>query len=100
MGIELELSTLLFLSVVGMVTFGRFEVETAVWRRLLKWAIISFGTVGLYQLVGHWSLLFPTAGMVVGSIVHTVWCRKHEIHPLYATPRRRYYDLRGWTWTE
>ena len=52
MGIELELSVLLFMLTIGMVVFGRFEVETPTWRGLLKWAIIIFGTVGLYQLVG------------------------------------------------
>ena len=24
------------------------------------------------------------------------WCRKHEIDPWNATPRERYYELRGW----
>ncbi len=100
MGIELELSVLLFMLTVGMVVFGRFEVERPAWRGLLKWAIFIFGTVGLYQLVGHWSLLFPATGFVAGGIVHTVWCRKHSIHPISASPRRRYYELRGWVWPE
>ncbi len=100
MGIELELSVLLFMLTIGMVVFGRFEVERPAWRGLLKWAIIILGTVGLYQLVGHWSLLLPAAGFVVGGTVHTVWCRKHSIHPINASPRRRYYELRGWTWPE
>ena len=98
MGIELELGVLLFTLGVGTTTFGRFEVERPIWRGLLKWTIICGGTVGLYQVVGHWSLLFPLFGVVLGGIVHTVWCRKHGIHPLHATPRRRYYELRGWAW--
>ena len=100
MGIELELSYLLLLLTVGMVSFGRFEVERPIWRGLLKWTIVIGGTVGLYTAVGHWSLLFPTAGLLVGSTVHIIWCRRHDIHPLYASPRRRYYELRGWTWPE
>ena len=100
MGIELELSFLLIFMTLGMVIFGRFEVERPIWRGLLKWAILIGGTVGLYQLVGHWSLLFPTAGLLAGSTVHVIWCRRNDIHPLYATPRRRYYDLRGWEWPE
>ena len=63
MGIELELSYLLLLLTVGMVSFGRFEADRAIWRGLLKWAILIGGTVGLYTAVGHWSLLFPTAGL-------------------------------------
>ena len=100
MGIELELYFLLTALTLGMVTFGRFEVERPAWRGILKWAILILGTVGLYEVVGHWSLLFPTALGVVGGTVHTVWCRKHGIHPLYASPRRKYYELRGWAWPE
>ena len=100
MGIELELGALLLLLGVGMITFGRFEVERPVWKGLLKWSIFCGGTVALYTVVGHWSLLFPATGALAGGIVHTVWCRKHGIHPLYATPRRKYYELRGWAWPE
>ena len=28
------------------------------------------------------------------------WGRKHSIHPVNATPRRKYYQLRGWDWPE
>ena len=100
MGIELELSVLLFLLTVGMVTFGRFEVERPVWRGLLKWAIIIGGTVGLHRIVGHWALLLPAIMFALGGTVHLIWCRRHDIHPIYATPRRRYYELRGWAWPE
>jgi hypothetical protein len=100
MGIELELYFLLTFLTLGTVIFGRFEVETPAWRGILKWTILILGTVGLYQVVGHWSLLFPAAGLVIGSTVHVVWCRKHDIHPLSASPRRKYYELRGWAWPE
>lgn len=100
MGIELELYFLLATLTLGMVIFGRFEIETPAWRRVLKWAIIVLGTVGLYEVVGHWSLLFPTAGLVIGSTVHIVWCRKHGIHLINASPHRKYYELRGWEWRE
>ena len=100
MGIELELYFLLTFLTLGMVISRRFEVETPAWRGILKWTILILGTVGLYQVVGHWSLLFPAAGLVIGSTVHVVWCRKHDIHPLSASPRRKYYELRGWAWPE
>ena len=100
MGIELELAALLFMLCVGMSVFVRFEVETPAWRKLLKWAIIIFGTLGLYAVAGHWSLIFPVLGMAGGGVVHVVWCRKHSIHPVHATPRRKYYELRGWTWPD
>ena len=100
MGIELELYYLLTAMTFGMVIFGRFEVETPAWRGILKWAIMILGTIGLYQAVGHWALLFPTFGLAVGGTVHIVWCKKHGIHPIHATPRKKYYELRGWAWVE
>jgi hypothetical protein len=36
----------------------------------------------------------------LGLVVHLVWCRKNGIDPLRATPRRRYYEMRGWDWPE
>ena len=98
MGIELELAFLLLISNVGMIVFGRFEVERPAWRGLLKWAIIVGGTLALSRVVGHWSLLFPTLALAVGTIVHVTWCRRNGIHPISANPRRRYYELRGWEW--
>ena len=100
MGIELELYYLLAILILGSVLFGRFEEQTPPWRRILKWTIIILGTVGLYEIVGHGALLFPTAALIIGGTVHTVWCRKHDIHPLQATPHRKYYELRGWEWTD
>jgi len=37
---------------------------------------------------------------VAGAAFHMVWCRRNGIHPWNATPRRRYYELRGWVWRE
>jgi len=98
MGIELELAVLLIITNVGMIVFGRFEVERPIWRGLLKWALIIGATLGLTQAIGHWALLLPAAALLAGAAVHLTWCRRHGIHPLHATPRRRYYELRGWDW--
>ena len=100
MGIELELYVLIGLLTLGASIFAVFEVETPRWRKVLKWLIVVGGTVGLYYAVGHLALVFPLAMVAVGSAVHVIWCRKHGIHPLYATPRRKYYELRGWNWPE
>ena len=100
MGLELELLLLLLMTVVGQSTFAVFEVETPAWRKILKWSIVIAATVGLYGAVGHWSLAFPLAAAAAGTVFHFVWCHGHGIHPLRATPRRRYYELRGWNWLE
>ncbi len=100
MGIELELSILLILQTLGMSIFSRFEVETPLWRRLLKWSFLIFGTLALYYPFGHWALLLPGTMVIAGSLAHVYVCRREGIHPLYATPRRKYYEFRGWSWPE
>ena len=100
MGIAIELSVLLVVAIVGQSIFAVFEVETPPWRKILKWGIVAGVTLGLSLAVGHWAVLVPLLGGVAGAVGHTVWCRRHGIDPLRATPRRRYYELRGWTWQE
>jgi len=97
---EAELAVLLGLAIVGNTVFGVFEGETAVWRRLLKWGVVVGGTLALYRGVGHAALTLPIALGAAGLSFHFWWCRRHGIHPLRATPRRRYYELRGWAWPE
>jgi hypothetical protein len=99
-GIALELSVLLAVSVVGQSVFAPFELETPAWRKILKWGIVIGLTLGLFRLAGHWAILIPVLGGLAGVTFHTVWCRRHGIDPLRATPRRKYYALRGWTWQE
>ncbi|MCH9031042.1 MAG: hypothetical protein IIB00_02120 [candidate division Zixibacteria bacterium] len=98
MGIELELSILLALIVVGNSVFAVFEIETPAWRLILKWLIITALTVGVYFFAGHWAILVPVVAALAGVVFHFIWCRKWNIHPFRATPRRKYYELRGWLW--
>ena len=100
LGIELELGLLLGLLLVGLGIFAAFEVETPAWRKILKWSIVIGLTLGLYGPIGHWAAVVPVLLAGIGGTVHWVWCRKNGIHPLHATPRRRYYELRGWDWHE
>lgn len=100
MGIELELGTLFALNVLGTSVFGVFEMETPWWRFVLKWTLVAVATVLVFRWAGHWALLMAVAPAALGLVVHFMWCRKHQIHPLRATPRRRYYQLRGWDWPE
>ncbi len=100
MGIELELAVLLLLHILGAEIFAVFEVETPAWRKILKWLLVSGLTLGLYAWVGHWALVLPVAAGLAGASFHFVWCRRYGIHPFRATPRRRYYELRGWQWPD
>jgi hypothetical protein len=100
LGVELELAVLLGVVILGSAGLAVFEVETPWWRKLLKWGLVVSLTLGLYAALGHWSLLFPLIAGIAGVGYHLWWCGKHGIDPVRATPRHRYYELRGWTWSE
>ena len=95
-----ELVTLLAIAIVGPSVFAPFELETAPARKVLKWALVCGVTLGLALVVGHWAIAFPVAAGLAGATFHFIWCRRNGIHPLRATPRRRYYELRGWAWRD
>lgn len=100
MGFEIELALLLGLHIIGTAVFGRFEAETSAWRKIFKWTILTGLTFAVYQFSGHWALFVPLFGVGSGLIFHFYWASKNQIHPINATPRRRYYELRGWQWSE
>jgi hypothetical protein len=100
MGIELELSVLLIMSVVGQSIFSRFALEVPAWRQILKWLVLTGITLGLYAVAGHWALFLPVVLVAALLPAHFTWCRRNGIDPLRATPARKYYELRGWTWPE
>ncbi|MES1225821.1 MAG: hypothetical protein ABUT20_60645 [Bacteroidota bacterium] len=100
MGIELELLVLLVIQLTGSSIFAKFEIETAAWRKIVKWLIADGITIGLFFLIKHFALLFPFAVLIAGSTIHFIICRKNGIDPLNATPRKKYYQLRGWKWEE
>ena len=100
MGIELELFVLFAIQLLGTEIFTKFEVETPAWRKILKWGFIAALTLGLYPAIGHGSLIAPLGLAAAGTVFHFVWCRKNGIHPINATPRKRYYELRDWPWPE
>ena len=100
MSLAPELAVLLAIAILGGAGFAVFEVETPWWRKALKWTLVTTVTLVLAAAVGHWALLFPIIAGIAGVTFHIWWCRKHGIDPVHATPRRRYYELRGWAWRE
>ncbi len=97
---EIELGFLLALVILGTGIFARFEGETAWWRKVLKWTVLSGGTLLLARSIGHLALLLPAGLGLLGVSFHFWWCRRNGIHPTKALPRRRYYELRGWQWPD
>lgn len=95
MRIEMELFTLLIIQTVFISAFAKFEIETPLLKKLLKWFIIDGITIGLYFFISHWAMLFAVLALVPGTVYHFMWCRENGIHPFKATPRREYYQLRN-----
>lgn len=100
MGIELELIILLIIQAFANSFFAKFEIETPAWKKLLKWLLIDTITLGLYYIIGHYAIILPFVLIAAGTIIHFRICRKNGIDPLNATPRKKYYNLRGWKWVE
>ncbi len=98
---EAELLTLLIIHVLGVSVFGKFESETAWWKLTLKWVIILALTYTVYSFYGHVGAFSLFAFMLAVSLsVHFIWCKRKGVHPIKATPKRKYYELRNWKWTE
>ena len=100
MGIELELGVLLGMFIFGTAIFAPFEVGTLAWKKILKGSFVIGLTLTLHTVIGHWAVVVPFGLGGLGVVFHFVWCKKNGIDPVQATPRRRYYQLRGWEWHE
>lgn len=91
----LFIATLMHL--IGMVFFGHFEEKTPTPRRLFKVVMMIGLTVTGYAIgEGVGALALSIGAFLIGLMVHVYWCRTHQIHPLTAEPKDRYYQLRGW----
>ena len=100
MGIEMELAFLLIMQLIATAVFSKFEGETKAYKKILKWGVFDGITVLLYFYFRHYALLFPLFALIPGAIVHITWCRKNGIHPINATPRKKYYALRQWKYED
>jgi len=95
---EILLIELLVIQLIATNLFSRFEVETPALKRIGKWVMINGIAVALYYWINEWALIFPIVALIPGTIYHFRWCKKNGIDPLKATPRKKYYSLRGWKW--
>jgi hypothetical protein len=95
--VEWEWITAAVLIAVLSPLFGHFEAESAVWTRVTRWLIYLAILLAVEHTVGPpWTWIWVFGLPLIGVSYHFVWCRKHQINPLTAEPRDRYYHLRGW----
>lgn len=96
-----EFLALFIFHTLGVSVFGKFEGETAWWKKALKWIVLLAIIYALYTFFGHGITLTTILILaIVGVVFHFWWCKRNQIHPLNATPRRKYYELRKWEWHE
>jgi hypothetical protein len=94
--LPLELSVLLLIQLLAHTFFVQFEIGIHPLKRIMKWLVLDGITIGLYFLVGHYALIFPLATIFIALTIHFVVCRKWWVDPFRATPKKRYYEMRGW----
>jgi hypothetical protein len=86
---------------LGFALFGKFQTEAPWWQMFFKWMIILGLAYALFTYFGE-IVTLVTFGilLLLSIIIHVTWCLKKGIHPLKATPGKKYYALRGWNWKE
>ena len=88
MYLELKIAAAIVLA--GPVVFWRFEEQTPLAKRVVKWGGYLGVTPILFGSVGQpWSLVWAVGLPAVGLSYHVWWFRKHGIDPITAYPRRQ-----------
>ncbi|WP_439659419.1 hypothetical protein ACSHWB_44750 [Lentzea sp. HUAS TT2] len=78
--------------------FGHFEDRSPVWTRMARWLVYLAVLFAVEQLLGRpWTWVWIVGLPLAGATFHVMWCVRHQINPLTAEPRERYYRLRGWS---
>lgn len=86
---------------IGIAIFGRFELESPWWRHTMKWTLILGIVYWVATAFSVSAALWTILGLAIAGIVfHVAWCKRNGIHPLKATPRKKYWNIRGWNWDE
>lgn len=94
------LALFIFLS-LGIAVFGKFQMDAPWWQLFIKWMAILGVSYLLFINFGETVTYVVFVILIsISFIIHFAWCRKNGIHPLKATPRKKYYQLRGWEWKE
>lgn len=95
----MELEWMVAAVVVAVLSplFGHFEAKAPMWTRMARWMVYLAILLTLGLVAGRpWTWLWVAGLPVIGAAFHFAWCLKHQINPLTAEPRDRYYQLRGW----
>ncbi len=93
-----EVSLVCGITAFGSIFFGHFEEHTPKFRRVLKLILLNIIVVLLAKYLGRaWSVGFIGI-LILGVIyIHGIWLPGKGINGLTGEPKRKYYELKGWT---
>ena len=82
----------------GGIFFGHFEEHTPKIKRVLKMFLFIIIEIALSKYLGRgWAMGFLGA-LILGVIyIHGIWLPGKGINGLTGEPKRKYYELKGWT---
>ena len=82
----------------GGIFFGHFEEHTPKIRRVLKLVLFNVVVVLLSKYLGRiWSFGFLGILLLGVAYIHGIWLPGKGINGLTGEPKRKYYELKGWT---
>lgn len=92
-----EVALVSFITALGSIFLGHFEIETPKWRRTLKLLTFIFITVIISATVGRtWAMSFLGATFLAVLYIHVIWLPGKGINGWTGEPRDKYYELRKW----
>jgi hypothetical protein len=93
-----EIAMVCGLTAFGSIFFGHFEEHTPKFRRVLKLLMFILIVVLISKYAGRvWALGFLGALLLGVVYIHGFWLPSKGINGLTGEPKRKYYELRGWT---
>ncbi|WP_232834856.1 hypothetical protein [Pleomorphovibrio marinus] len=93
-----EIALVSFIFATGNILLGHFEEKVPKWRRIMKFlvtlAVVCFLTTFFGRLI---SLTVLGLTFLPVIYIHTIWLPKNGINGWTGEPRKKYFQLRGWT---
>jgi hypothetical protein len=94
----LEVAIVCGITSIGSIFFGHFEEHTPKIRRALKLILLNAVIVLMSKYLGRiWSFSFLGLMLLGVAYVHGIWLPGKGINGLTGKPKRKYYELKGWT---
>ena len=93
-----EVALVCGMTAFGSIFFGHFEEHTPKIKRVLKLIMFNFIVVLISIYLGRiWSFGFLGIILLGVIYIHAIWLPGKGINGLTGEPKKKYYELKGWT---